>query len=580
MQPARSARLLVAAVSTLLASSAHAQLIRYAFGNNLAGGASAAPTITNPNISSSFVLNGINNPGIQLNAGNHFQALFGLFNDFANNAGNPGNLAHTIRFDVTIAPGYSLDISSLGYDTLNGANFRNGLNTAIYSRTVDANGPANGNNLPTDGWGYPGWTAPGGSVDSTSQYGFNPRRMEAYGLNTAPAYGGGFTNLTGTHSFYITAWVTNYTPSFFGDYFGIDNIFFDGVVSPLSVTAQWNVDNSGNWSDAANWTGGIPNGVGHTANFGTITSAGRTVTAASAVTVGTMNFNSPNMYTVGGAGVTLDVATGSAGVNVVAGSHVVDAPLTLNDNLNVNVAAASSVLSVNGAVAGAGRSVTKSGAGQLQLRSGELGDLNINAGSVKLTGAALDPAPKVTALNIAADASLDVGVSALVIDYATTSPLADVRAKIIAGLDGQQAGESVIVSSDNVVGRAIGYGEASALSTISSVFGTPDASAVLVRRTFAGDINLDGSVNFSDLLLLAQNYNGTSKTWTDGDVALYDGNVNFSDLLALASSYNQSLSVTGTFEGDWALALASVPEPTTFTAMLAASLLGLSRKRR
>jgi hypothetical protein len=50
-----------------------------------------------------------------------------------------------------------------------------------------------------------------------------------------------------------------------------------------------------------------------------------------------------------------------------------------------------------------------------------------------------------------------------------------------------------------------------------------------------GDVNQDGSVNFSDLLLLAQHY-GQSGPPTAGDLNA-DGRIDFSDLLLLAQNY-------------------------------------------
>ena len=64
---------------------------------------------------------------------------------------------------------------------------------------------------------------------------------------------------------------------------------------------------------------------------------------------------------------------------------------------------------------------------------------------------------------------------------------------------------------------------------------------MVVRPTLPGDANLDGKVNFADLLLLAQHYNAPQPAWTTGDFN-YDGSVNFADLLALAQNYNNSFS--------------------------------------
>jgi hypothetical protein len=61
---------------------------------------------------------------------------------------------------------------------------------------------------------------------------------------------------------------------------------------------------------------------------------------------------------------------------------------------------------------------------------------------------------------------------------------------------------------------------------------------------FAADANRDASVNFDDLLVLASNYNQSSRSFSQGDFT-YDGVVNFDDLLILASRYNQTLPTPG-----------------------------------
>ena len=68
------------------------------------------------------------------------------------------------------------------------------------------------------------------------------------------------------------------------------------------------------------------------------------------------------------------------------------------------------------------------------------------------------------------------------------------------------------------------------------------------------DFNTDGKVNFSDLLILAQNYNKTGVTHAQGDANM-DGKVNFSDLLILAQSYGKTggmppPTLPGDFNGD------------------------------
>jgi T5SS/PEP-CTERM-associated repeat protein len=108
-------------------------------------------------------------------------------------------------------------------------------------------------------------------------------------------------------------------------------------------------------------------------------------------------------------------------------------------------------------------------------------------------------------------------------------------------------------------------------------------TGLTIKLTLKGDTNLSGTVDFDDLLVLAQNYNGTNRFWQNGDFN-YDGNVNFDDLLSLAQFYSQSLSVSeigelgSNFASEWALAVSMVPEPVS--GVLALAGFGLVRRRR
>jgi hypothetical protein len=62
-------------------------------------------------------------------------------------------------------------------------------------------------------------------------------------------------------------------------------------------------------------------------------------------------------------------------------------------------------------------------------------------------------------------------------------------------------------------------------------------------KVLAGDANRDTHVNFQDLLVLAGNYNQSSKTFSQGNFDYNaGGNVNFADLLILAQRYGTTLT--------------------------------------
>lgn len=127
--------------------------------------------------------------------------------------------------------------------------------------------------------------------------------------------------------------------------------------------------------------------------------------------------------------------------------------------------------------------------------------------------------------------AIDVGNGATVRVFYSSgiSPLLALRSALASGYAGGAWNGPGISSADAAAnpGHALGYAD--------------DGSVVTVKYTRSGDANLDGRVEFSDLVALAQNYgnNSGSAVWSTGDFT-YDGNVDFGDLVTLAQNYGQS----------------------------------------
>jgi hypothetical protein len=149
-------------------------------------------------------------------------------------------------------------------------------------------------------------------------------------------------------------------------------------------------------------------------------------------------------------------------------------------------------------------------------------------------------------------AKLDITNNAFVVDYApaATSPLATIQAQIKAGYNGGAwTGQGITTSNGDANHFAIGYGEASALSSVPAIFGTVDATAVLFRETRYGDATLDGTVNLGDFNLLAGNFG----------------------LSAAGSEVTPQ---------DWANLAAAVPEPSCLILSGVPALAGMRMRRR
>jgi hypothetical protein len=230
----------------------------------------------------------------------------------------------------------------------------------------------------------------------------------------------------------------------------------------------------------------------------------------------------------------------------------------------------------------------------LTVNSG--GTTTVSAG-VLTVGDNVTPAP-LTLDGVGGSAKIDLTTHALVVDTpagaAESAALVNLRKQIVAGFNaGAWTGNGVTSSSAAAdTSKAVGYALSSEVAGPAGgpfAGATVDGSGAVARYTLAGDATLDGTVDFNDLVKLAQNYNTTvsditESWWNKGDFT-YDGITDFNDLVKLAQNYNSALpsepipGASAGFEADLARAFASVPEPGTIS-LLALGAIGLLAGRR
>jgi len=378
----------------------------------------------------------------------------------------------------------------------------------------------------------------------------------------------------------------------------------------------------GSWNTAANWANGTPNGAGAVARF-LSKPAGSVVTLDGSKTVGMLILDSAASYTLNaGTGGTLTFANNGnvATLQVKQGQHLVAAPISFTDpgsfdvaggalvtaSAGVAVAAGKSLIKVNsglvqitgGVALGSGASVNVNagelradrfaGAGTLTIRSGASARLTATSGQASLlSGLALDGSSG------AWKSTFDLGKSAMVINYTGTSPLATIVDQVKSSRAGGWVAPgigSTAAYTDSSMG--VGVAEASVVLGISGVqtgqfMGqTVDSTSLLLRYTKSGDANLDGKVDFADLVRIAQNYGAKPGmgAWNKGDFT-YDGVVDFSDLIAIAQNYGAAMPAgaiansPADFSGDLATAFADVPEPSMAMMLFFAALIVGGRRQ-
>ncbi len=143
----------------------------------------------------------------------------------------------------------------------------------------------------------------------------------------------------------------------------------------LLFSATWNLNANGNWNVNGNWTAPatFPNAIDAQADLLTVITASRTITLGQDITVGILNIDDNNQYTIqsGADSLIFEVSSGSAEWNVTNNNgnatHRIDAAVTLNSTLEMTYFS-NSVLRFEQTVSGTGGLTIASTGGTGELR--------------------------------------------------------------------------------------------------------------------------------------------------------------------------------------------------------------------
>ena len=302
---------------------------------------------------------------------------------------------------------------------------------------------------------------------------------------------------------------------------------------------------------------------------------------------GTLDVASGRTFTISGPfGETVDGATltkAGAGVLTINGPQ--------NHRPGTTLAAAEGRVDLNTDAGGANLAVALSGSAAVNFGATQhLAALNVAGGTATLAGGGAKVLVTKGLTIDPAAGKVDLVDNDLIVDYdggaegVPSAALENVKQWLAAGFAGMSWTGRGIVSSAaaaDPITFGVGYAQNDMLFAPYDVFSgeTVDPSSVLVKFTYAGDMNLDGCVDDNDVTFFNLFYDGgitTSHYWNEGDIFGYDGRIDDNDVTILNLTYGAGWLWGAPLGGN----PTAVPEPGTLALAAFGALGALAGRRR
>jgi autotransporter-associated beta strand protein len=379
------------------------------------------------------------------------------------------------------------------------------------------------------------------------------------------------------------------------------NIFINGGTLLLNASTE---TIGGLLSSAS--TGTVNLGGGHlkigASNTGTLVFGGRIIGAGNLTKVGTgvQTISNPSNSFTGN----VAVSAGTLQVNIDANLGNSANPLIFDGGMlrvnniafgttarNITANAGGGGVDTNGfdithtgTITGVG-TFKKSGAVKLTVNNVRAGGIDVSGGTLTVVaGRNTANTSQVNSVAVTGGAGLDLNDQDLIADTSGTS-LTNLQSLLASGYNGNLWNGTGINSTAAAINNAtpgthqtaLGYGANSVLGYSGTYSGvTVSPTSLIVRYTYSGDANLDGTVDTIDFNLMAASFGQPGKVWTDGEFD-FNGVVDSIDFNLLASNFGQVL----TADGGRSMGVL-VPEPGSIAIMGSAfgGLLATRRRRR